>query len=81
MKVKTHTKHDDRLYEPKEGNRYIVILHGGRKVEGLWSAVIPRVDLDGNRDTVWVRHNVDARPAVACHGRCGHRVLIDRYKS
>ncbi|WP_151639083.1 hypothetical protein [Noviherbaspirillum aerium] len=46
MKINTPTKHDDQLYEPKDGNRYIVILHDGRKVEGQWSAVTSRFYLN-----------------------------------
>ncbi|MEC4723753.1 hypothetical protein RY831_32025 [Noviherbaspirillum sp. CPCC 100848] len=46
MKIKTRTKHDDRLYEPQDGKRYIVILHDGRKVVGQWSAVTSRFYLD-----------------------------------
>lgn len=46
MKIKTRTKYDAQLYEPKDGDRYIVILHDGRKVEGQWSAVTSRFYLN-----------------------------------
>jgi hypothetical protein len=46
MKTKTRTKHHDQPNEPKEGIRYIVILHDGRKVEGQWSAATSRFFVD-----------------------------------
>ncbi|MEC4722851.1 hypothetical protein RY831_32645 [Noviherbaspirillum sp. CPCC 100848] len=46
MKIKTRTKYNEQLHEPKDGNQYIVILHDGQKVEGQWSAVTSRFYLD-----------------------------------
>jgi hypothetical protein len=46
MKLKTRTDQHDQLYTPKDGQRYIVILHDGRKVEGQWSVAASRFYLD-----------------------------------
>lgn len=46
MKIKTPTKQHGQLYTPKDGARYIVILHDGRKVEGQWSAATSRFFVD-----------------------------------
>jgi len=46
MKAMTRTKQHDQLHEPKDGMRYIVILHDGRKVEGQWNAATSRFCLD-----------------------------------
>jgi hypothetical protein len=55
MKTKTRTEQHDKLYTPKDGTRYIVILHDGRKVEGQWSAVNSRFYLDETQ-SIFVLH-------------------------
>jgi hypothetical protein len=46
MKTKMPASVHDPLYAPKDGARYIVILHDGRMVEGQWSAAASRFYLD-----------------------------------
>ncbi|WP_194727463.1 hypothetical protein [Noviherbaspirillum malthae] len=46
MKIKARNEQHDQLYTPKDGQRYIVILHDGRKVEGQWSVAASGFYLD-----------------------------------
>ncbi|MEC4723729.1 hypothetical protein RY831_31900 [Noviherbaspirillum sp. CPCC 100848] len=65
MKIKTRTEQLDQLYEPKDGIRYIVILHDGRKVEGQWSAATSRFYIDQAQSVFVLRKEAfDWWPAI-----------------
>jgi len=55
MKIKNRTEQHDQLYTPKDGIRYIVILHDGSRVEGQWNAAALRFYLD-HEQSIFVLH-------------------------
>lgn len=55
MKMKSRIEPHNLPYVPKDGSRYVVILHDGRKVEGQWSEAAARFYLDQMQSTFVLR--------------------------